>query len=104
MFVGNACINSKYRESELERQGEKDLIRLIEFLPKGLKSAIAIGARGGYHSKLLTKYFESVTGLDIESPDLKIDPVITMEGNATSLQFQENAFDCVLCTEVLEHV
>jgi ubiquinone/menaquinone biosynthesis C-methylase UbiE len=88
----------------LERKREKDLIKLIEFLPKGLKSVLEIGARSGSHSRLLTKYFESVTALDLECPNFKIDRVISVKGDATSLNFQDNAFDCVFCTEVLEHI
>ena len=74
------CIDPKYRESGLERQRQEDLIRLIESLPKGLKSVLDIGARDGYYSRLLTKYFDSVTSLDIERPDFKIDRVITVDG------------------------
>jgi len=104
IFVGNDCVNQKHRESELERQREKDLIKLIEFLPKGLKSVLEIGARDGYYSRLLTKYFESVTALDLECPKFKIDKVVALKGNATCLKFEDNAFDCVFCTEVLEHI
>jgi SAM-dependent methyltransferase len=102
--TSNDCINSRYRDSELERQREKDLIRLIEFLPKGLNSVLEIGARSGHHTRLLTKYFESVTALDLECPNFKIDRVVTVKGDTTCLNFQDNAFDCVFCTEVLEHI
>jgi hypothetical protein len=73
-------------------------------LPKGLNSVLEIGAWDGHYSRLLTKYFKTVTAIDLEYPQFQIDRVITAKGNVTCLDFPDNSFDCVFCTEVLEHI
>jgi 2-polyprenyl-3-methyl-5-hydroxy-6-metoxy-1,4-benzoquinol methylase len=90
-----------YRASDSEKRRTDDLIRL---LPRGRKSVLDIGARDGHFSKILTQYFESVTALDLEKPSFTYPGVVTVKGDVTRLQFPSNSFDCVFCTEVLEHV
>ena len=92
---------TKYRESAQEQARTADLVRL---LPRGRHSALDIGARDGYFSQILTKYFDTVTALDLERPEWSLPAVTTLAGDATSLQFADNSFDCVFCAEVLEHI
>lgn len=91
----------KYRSSEFEKARTADLLRV---LPKGRATALDVGARDGHFSKLLTQYFSSVTALDLEKPKFEHPGVVTVSGDVTKLEFPDNAFDCVFCTEVLEHI
>jgi SAM-dependent methyltransferase len=91
----------QYRASESEKARTEDLLRI---LPKGRRSVLDIGARDGYFSQLLTKFFEQVTALDLEKPSFRFAHVETVAGDVTNLQFPDGAFDCVFCAEVLEHI
>jgi SAM-dependent methyltransferase len=91
----------KYRSSELEKARTADLLRI---LPKGRATVLDIGTRDGHFSKLLVQHFSSVTALDLEKPSFQHPGVVTVAGDVTMLEFPENAFDCVFCTEVLEHI
>ena len=63
-----------------------------------------IGARDGHFSRLLTKYFLSVTALDVILPAFECPRVRRIAGDVTNLPFADASIDCVFCTEVLEHV
>jgi SAM-dependent methyltransferase len=95
------CAIESYRASDSEKARTGDLIRL---LPNGRKSVLDVGARDGHFSRLLTQHFPEVTALDLEMPCFKIPGVTNAAGDVTDLQFAANSFDCVFCTEVLEHV
>ncbi len=90
-----------YRASPLERARTSDLLQI---LPKGRRTVLDIGARDGHFSKLLTAHFPSVTALDLEKPAFEFPGIVTVAGDVTALDFPDNAFDCVFCTEVLEHI
>jgi SAM-dependent methyltransferase len=90
-----------YRASKLEKARTADLLRV---LPKGLTTVLDIGAREGFFSKLLTEHFASVTALDLDRPTFAYPGVVTVAGDVTKLDFPDDAFDCVFCAEVLEHV
>src|SRR5437016_14004905 len=97
----NAARLEKYRESETEKDRTEDILRI---LPKGRISVLDVGARDGHFSRLFTKYFDTVTALDLERPSFEYPGVITVAGDVTDLQFNDNAFDCVFGAELLEHV
>ncbi len=92
---------SSYRQSESERMRIGDLLSLV---PKKGGSALDIGARDGYVSIALTGSFERVTALDLEPPPVRHGKVVPVRGDVTSLEFVDDAFDLVLCSEVLEHI
>ena len=91
----------KYHASEKEKARTEDLLHL---LPTGRRSVLDIGARDGYFSRLLTQHFAEVTALDLQKPPFEIARVVTIAGDATRLDFADDSFDCVFCTEVLEHI
>jgi len=91
----------RYRNSEQEMARTLDLLRI---LPRGRVSVLDIGARDGHFSRLLTRYFDFVTALDLERPTFEHPSVTTVSGDVTSLRFPDASFDCVFCAEVLEHV
>lgn len=91
----------KYRLSESDQARTADLLRV---LPTGRYTVLDIGARDGHFSRLLTDYFASVTAMDLERPPFAYPRVTTVAGDATGMKFPDNAFDCIFCTEVLEHI
>ncbi len=76
----------------------------MNLIPKKGKTALDVGARDGYLSVALTNYFDSVTALDLEKPSVIHRKVLPLKGDITSLEFRDNSFDLVLCSEVLEHI
>ena len=91
----------RYRASEQEKARTADLMGV---LPRGRATVLDVGARDGFFSKLLTEYFVSVTALDLEKPSFDYPGVVTVAGDVARLDFADDSFDCVVCTEVLEHV
>ena len=73
-------------------------------LPSEATIVLEIGARHGDITRRLAERFERVTALDLSMPKFTIAGVEAVAGNVEALQFSEDSFDCVVCTEVLEHV
>ena len=90
-----------YRHSERERLRLDDLLRL---LPNRRGSLLEIGARDGYHSGILAGRFDFVVAIDLQLLEMSVTGVSIAQASVTALPFRDNAFDCVLCAEVLEHV
>lgn len=65
---------------------------------------LEIGARDGYLSRRLAEHFTEITALDLEKPEWEFPGVTPVAGDVTGLQFPDDAFDCALCTEVLEPI
>ena len=92
---------SDYRHSAPEKARVNDLLSLI---PGEGRSALDIGARDGFISRLLAEHFPKVTALDLDKPVIDHPQVECVKGNITALQFGDSSFDMVLCAEVLEHI
>jgi len=90
-----------YRGSIREQARVADLLGLI---PAGGESALDVGARDGFVSLLLTGRFDKVTALDLSLPNIEHPAVVCVQGDVCRLAFPDNAFDLVLCAEVLEHL
>lgn len=87
--------------SAIEQERIADLIRL---LPRGRGSILDVGARDGRITQLLPRHFREVTALDLERPAWESPGIRTVAGNACNLDFPDASFDCVLCSEVIEHI
>jgi SAM-dependent methyltransferase len=85
-------------------QQQMRLQGLLELLPANRRSILEIGSRRGFVTRKLADRFEITTALDLERPELEIERVVTVKGDVQALDFPDNTFDCVLCSEVLEHV
>jgi SAM-dependent methyltransferase len=98
--VEAAAVNDLHSsEDESARIG--DLLRLV---PKNRTSVLDVGARDGRISRHLTQYFQRVVALDLEKPSFSYPGIETVAGDATNLQFLDASFDCIVCSEVLEHI
>jgi SAM-dependent methyltransferase len=91
-------------QSALTQDENLRIENLLAILPRGRVTILEIGARRGLITRRLIEYFDSVTALDLEQPQFEIDRVIRVKGDVQDLDFPDNSFDCVLCSEVLEHV
>lgn len=92
---------TEYRNSPREQERVADLMKL---LPEGIQSALDIGARDGFLSKLLAERVDRVTALDLEQPVIDDDRIDCVSGDITALRFPDASFDLVFCAEVLEHI
>jgi SAM-dependent methyltransferase len=52
----------------------------------------------------MTERFATVVALDLRVPSFEYPGVLTIAADAGALPFADCTFDCVVCTEVLEHV
>jgi len=95
---------ASYRQSDNEISRTQDLMRIVSGFVENAQTALDIGARDGHFSRLFTEYFSSVTALDLEKPEIPHDNIDCIKGDLTSLQMQDNSFDFVFCSEVLEHI
>ena len=93
--------SSNYRLSGREVLRSDDLMRLV---PDSGIHVLDVGARDGHFSTLLADRFHQVTALDLETPKISSPRVTCVQGDVTQLQFADNTFDLVFCTEVLEHI
>jgi hypothetical protein len=76
----------------------------MRLVPKNQRSIVDIGARDGFMANALTVHFERVIALDLTEPSFSIERVARVAGDVTQLPFDGESMDCVLCTEVLEHI
>jgi len=95
---------SEYRQSESEQRRADDLMQHIRRVSGEGKSVLDIGARDGHFSLLLAQLSDEVTALDLQKPSISHSKVTCVQGEATNLEFDDNAFDLVFCAEVLEHI
>lgn len=95
---------AEFRNRSLERGRIASLMSLLPGNPGEMNSALDVGARDGFISKLLTERFSNVTALDLETPAVDHERIHCVKGEVTDLNFPDASFDLVVCAEVLEHV
>jgi hypothetical protein len=94
-------VTADFRHTEREQERIRDLLDLIP--PLG-DSVLDVGARDGYLSRRLVGRFGRVVALDLAQPEVAFPGVECVAGDVTALAYADNAFDTVVCAEVLEHI
>lgn len=90
------------RPTQLDNSRAEDIIRLIP--NSKFVSALDVGAQDGHFSRILAEKCEIVVALDLEKPTIDIQDIKCVKGDVTHLQYEDDCFDLVFCTEVLEHI
>lgn len=96
-----AVQRAELRKSPQERERIDDLFRLI---PAGGGVALDAGAWDGHLARRLADRYDRVVALDLTAPTVDHERVECVRGDITALDYPDDSFDLVLCTEVLEHV
>jgi ubiquinone/menaquinone biosynthesis C-methylase UbiE len=80
-------------------------------VPLNDQSLLNVGGSTGIIDNYLADYFRSVVSVDIDEPaimeaknNFNKDNLIFQTGDALNLQFSDNTFDVVICSQVYEHV
>lgn len=76
---------------------------LQRLLPAGGR-ALEVGSRDGYITRLIAGRYTNLVALDLERPSLDLQGVTCVAGDVRSLDWPDDSFDVVLCSEVLEHL
>lgn len=95
---------TEYRKTDSELKRTNDLMRHVETGVGEEYSILEIGARDGHFSKILTNYFSKVVALDLNKPKINHEKIKCVQGDVADLAFDDNSFEYVLCSEVLEHI
>lgn len=90
-----------YRASASE---QARIASLVALMPESFSTGLDIGARDGYISLRMAERGDRITALDLTMPGVAHDKITCVQGNAAALDFASNAFDLVVCAEVLEHI
>jgi 2-polyprenyl-3-methyl-5-hydroxy-6-metoxy-1,4-benzoquinol methylase len=96
-----------------ERKARTMVSILEDFIQKPLKELclLNVGGSAGIIDNYLADYFKSVISIDIDELAIKQAKEIFskenldyQQGDAVNLQFEDNSFDVVVCSQVYEHV
>jgi len=98
--------DNPFHYSIATRVRNRHLINLLN--PTKEDKILDVGCGVGYFSKLLSEYGANVSGIDINPDSVNICKSYVgpnfYVGNASRLDFDDNSFDKILCSEVLEHL
>jgi SAM-dependent methyltransferase len=92
---------TNYRQTESDRLRVADLLSLTMHVTG---SVLDVGTRDGYVARYLADRFERVTAIDLEMPRIADPRIECMAADVMNLPFSDDAFDMVVCAEVLEHI
>ncbi|WDU52217.1 methyltransferase domain-containing protein [Taylorella equigenitalis] len=82
---------------------EIERIEIVKkFIPSDVKTILDAGCGNGAISNYLNGY--DITGMDRSPEALKYVTNKTVEGSLDSIPFEDNAFDLIICADVLEHL
>lgn len=96
---------TEYRE--IARGNVEDRVRvrdLLQLLSHEAGRVLEVGTADGYIATRLAEERDSVVALDLRRVEVGHPAVVSVQANAAAMPFENDAFDAVLCAEVLEHV
>ena len=106
---GNAMFNIEGRQKKAIT-----MVRVLaEYLGRDIASlsVLNVGGSAGIIDEYLSRYFNKVTGIDIDKKaisyakkNFKKDNLIFEVGDAMAMKYKSSTFDVVICSQVYEHV
>lgn len=103
----------QYNILSREMKGKKIYAVLKDYFGTDLDNMILcdVGCSTGIQTRILSKYFKSTIGIDIDKSAIKYanqhlakDNLQFIDGDSMDLPFEDGSFDVVVCTHVYEHV
>ena len=91
-------------ESVLDRREQARLGDIAALVPDSAESLLDAGAREGKLAGMLVDRIKRVVALDLNPPTTPDARVESVAGDITALEYRDDAFDVVVCSEVLEHI
>ncbi|MGH8064829.1 MAG: oligosaccharide flippase family protein [Candidatus Entotheonellia bacterium] len=83
---------------------EAERLKNIQAICPQVETVLEVGAGKGRVTGVLLGQCKRITALDLEAPTWTLPDVHPVKGDVRKLEFPDNSFDLVVCTEVLEHV
>lgn len=96
-----------------QRKAKTMVSVLTEHIKKPLDnlSVLNVGGSAGIIDEYLSRYFKQVTGIDIDEKAIQYaknnfqkDNLMFEVGDALKMNYEDNSFDVIICSQVYEHV
>ena len=99
--------NPEIWNQELQLGQRNLLAAILDFWPSGVNSVLDAGCGDGKLTLAIakSKSLDNIIGCDSSAEALsRVHGITTIQGDITQLPFSDDAFDMVICTDVLEHL
>lgn len=89
-----------------KKAGQERLNKIVDVIPSDVQTVLDIGCGNGYLINFLleNKKYKKLVGLDISSKALRYIKTEKILGDIINLPFQEDSFDLIVCSEIIEHL
>jgi len=112
-FYEDRELNEKELLNELERASRVSRVKKTIEMLEGGETALDVGCNAGFMTVMIAEKYKKVIGIDVLHNNIEIAKnlfskpnikYITMNALNITSNFEEEMFDCIVITEVLEHV